>query len=1042
MTQYRLRLHSERVIGPLNFEDLIELKKAGKIEGNEDVQIFPTGDWKPMASFPELLELSSVEENEEDAATFIRKINLEELREEVSKTDQFPKKFEYEKKTPFSSRSDAIELDESPQEIDESVIESEVNSESTVVKSIAKKSAQDTDDKTKINTDTLKYLEELKREKEKALEEEVEKVEPEPEINLETDATQIISLDSLKELKKSEKNSEAEFEKEKQSFLKEKLEIEKRLKDSELAEKENDEDEDLESLNSKRKKILLILVVLAIAYVVLFPAEENKNTVKKIVLKEPRIEFPIRFDQPDKNKAEILYKAGLVYEKEGSYFSEIKAGIKYKLSAENQFNTNPALARLIFLYSSHLDNSSNLKEDANTIFKLVQIFKTKALIDPNFAAAIALFYIETEKYTAAVNTIEKYNAIKKSNPTVELFAVYLDALIKTGDLVKAKAVAKKIETVDMKTRSIYVHLTLINYYTLIGNLERPSQIVADARKIFKRSIPLNLERAKLLFYNEDFKSLKKLLGQLRSVNLGGSRVHYAKYLEYMGLLSAKEGNEKKAEYYFDKALKTHESLELRSRLAELYVQGASSQNTMVSESKAVQLIANSKLQAKKGNWKFAFKDALEANRIAPNFLPAKIYLAKLQINQSIFKEAIDTLEELYDKNPKNPEIVFTLVDAYIESYKFTDVQRLLTILNSSELRNSPEYTSLTAKYYIYKDDFTNSQAWLIRAINKDPLNDKNQFELAKMYIKYNKFNRAKTRLNKAMDLDPANTEYRVAYSKILYEVDGASFAIGYLYNVLQDFPDNGRILSQIGISYYRSGQIKSFEGIKDKLKSIPNKDTTLYEFLIEAAVIDGKPQDQIEYSQKLIEQNPGDLKTRLNLGKIYMSQEKYKKALNEFKAIEDRLETYPMLQLYMANLYMLTDNLDKATELAMKEVKANSSSELGYILLGDIYSRKKEYVEAENSYKKAQKINGENVDMLLGLAKINFKKSQYDLTIDLFLKARENAPERAEIHKLLGDAYRKMGQSSLAMESYKLFLELSPTSKYKDEINSYVQKMQ
>ncbi len=1040
MTQYRVRLQNDRVIGPLNLEDLIELKKAGKIDGSEEVQIFPTGDWKKMSSFPELSTLSNVLENDDDAATFIRKINLEELKEEADQTQQFPKKFEYEKKTPFSSKSEKVEKEDEtivPEKKDEVEIP-----DATVIKKVAKPAEPQDDDKTKINTNTLKYLEELKKAKEKELEEEALAVEPEPEIDLDSDATQVISLDALKDLKHSEKSSEKEFAKEKADFLKEKKEIEKKIKESVVEEEEEDEDNEDDAKKAKKKKLLLIFVVFLIAYVVLFPEEEKKSTLKKIVLQEPRIEFPIRFDQPDKTKASILYKEGLILEKEGSYLSEIKAGIKYKLSAENQFNSNPALARLIFLYSSHLDNSTNKKEDANTIFKLVQIFRTKALQDPDFTAAVALFYIQTEKYAAAVNTVEKYNAIKKSNPTVELFAVYLEALLKIGDLVKAKAVATKIETVPMKDRSIYVHLSLINYYSLIGNFERPSEIIAEARKIFKRSIPINLERARLLFYKEDFESLKKLLRQLRTVNLGKSRVHYAKYLEYMGLVAAKEGDEKKAEYYFDKALKTHESLELRSRLAELFVPGAADQNSMVAESKAIQLIANSKIQAKKGNWKFAFKDALEANRIASNFIPAKIYLAKLQIDQSIFKEAIETLEELYKNNSRNPEIVFTLIDAYIESYKFTDVQRLLTILNTSEMRNRPEYTSLTAKYYIYKEDFASSVAWLQRAINKDPLNDQNQFELAKMFIRYNKFNRAKTRLNKAMDLDPANTDYRVAYSKILYEVDGASFAIGYLYDVLQDFPDNGKILSQIGISYYRSGQIKSFEGIKEKLQSIPNKDTTLYEFLIKAAVIDGKPQDQIKYSQKLIELNPGDLKTRLNLGKIYMQQEKYKKALIEFKAIEDRLETYPMLQLYMANLYVLTDNLDMATELAMKEIKANSSSELGYILLGDIYSKKKDYVEAENYYKKAQKINGENVDMLLGLAKINFKKSQYDLTLDLFLKARENAPERAEIHKLLGDAYRKMGQSSLALESYKLFLELSPTSKYKDEISTYIQKMQ
>jgi tetratricopeptide (TPR) repeat protein len=144
----------------------------------------------------------------------------------------------------------------------------------------------------------------------------------------------------------------------------------------------------------------------------------------------------------------------------------------------------------------------------------------------------------------------------------------------------------------------------------------------------------------------------------------------------------------------------------------------------------------------------------------------------------------------------------------------------------------------------------------------------------------------------------------------------------------------------------------------------------------------------------------------------------------------------------MSKLFLLTDDFEKAKELAKKEIKANSSSEFGYILLGDIHSKEKDYLDAEKQYKIAQKLDGDNVDMLIGLAKINFKKSQYELALDLFLKARNNAPERSEIHKLLGDAYRKMSQSSLAIESYKLFLELSPTSKYKDEINTYMRMMQ
>ncbi len=1052
MTKYRVRLKTGRVVGPFDREQIFELKRKSRIEGFEEIQIFPTGDWKEISSFQEFegIELEKEVENE---ATFIKKINLEDLKKEVdsSSVDAFPKKFEYEKKTPFSDRpqvEDSIQVESIDEaELLEDPIE-DVIEETVVEKKPVKEEQIEESDKTQINPNTHKYLEELKRakledEKNKKLEDEKKKLE-EPEVNLDTDSTQFINLDSLKsDLAKNIKSTEKEFKVEEKKAEKEKRKIEKekeklKLKASQMEEEDDDEEES----PNKRKQIILLVAGLLLLYVFFTPDESEKKKIQKISFKYPRISFPIRFDKPDSKQASALYQEGKKLYSVGTYINNIKSSIAYRKSVENKFNGNPAAGKLIFLYSLLLNDSKDRTEDANTIFKLVQIFKTKALSEADYAAGLALFYLRMKKYNAAVNTFERYNTVKKSNPTVDLYAVHLRALLKTGDLIEAKKIAQKIETTDIKKQSMFVILSLINYYSTIGNYEKPAEIITTVKGVYKKSIPLNLERAKLLIYDEDFKSLEKLLIQLRGENLGESKAYYAKYLEYKGLLAIHKGEIERAQKFFQKALKTHESLELRSRLASLFEDNVTGQNELIIESKALQLVASSKLQVENKNWKFAFKDALEANRIAPNFIPAKIHLATLQIKQSLFKEAINNLESLYKQNNKNPEIVFTLVDAYIEAYKFTDVRRLLTILNTSELRKNTQYTSLTAKYYIYKEDFKNSVFWLQKAININPLNDSNLFELAKMYIKFNKFNKAKLTLNKAMDLDPAKVEYRIAYSSILYESDGADIAIAYLYNVLQDFPDNAKLLSQIGIFYYRSGQIKLFETIKKQLKSIPNKDTTLHYFLIEAAKLDDKPSVQIEESKKLISMNPGDLKIRLELGKLYMEMEKYKDALREFKAIENRLDTYPNLQLYMSNLYLLTDNLDKAVELAQKEIKANASGELGYILLGDIYSKQKNYIEAENQYKKAQRINGESVDMLLGLAKISFKKSQHDLALDLFLKARDNAPERAEIHKLLGDVYRKMAQSSLAIESYKLFLELSPTSKYKGEINTYIRTMQ
>ena len=1064
MKKYRIRLQNGRVIGPITALELPELVAKKHIDGSEDFQLFPTGDWKKVDNFPDLEEMLETEEEFEvdTEATFIKKISLSDLKDEETQEKDFPKKFEYEKRTPYSKalkeieeNIESVKEDQDTEKVEEKIdlkdlkLDEEsvkLDESETITKTVTDKpSIEDNQDKTIVNLDTKKYLEQLKKEEEKK-EEELKKNQQKPvvpEIDLDNDSTQFIDLNALKsevksEVKKVEKelNLELKTHKKEQKVKEQKEAIEKRKLELEAIEEEDDEN------NSPKNKILLIVGVLIIGLVLLFP-EEKKKTIKKISIIKPDISFPIQYDIPSKEKSTELYnKATLLLKKENTYLNTIRASKLYRQSLENNFKNNKAAGKLIFLYSKLLENSDTVIDDSNTVFKLVQIFKNKAIADPTYASGISLFYYNMNKPHAAVKIIEKFNAVKKNNPTLELFAVYLKSLLKVGDLVKAKAVADKLSGVPVKKRPLFVQLTLIEYYNFVGNFEKSSGIIVPALGVFPNSVPLLLAQSKLLVYDEDFETLNKVLKKIRVLVVENSKIYYSKFLEYRALYSVSKGKVPEAINFFKKALKTHESSELRSRLATLSESSNPEANNIIVESKALQLINNSKAQLVKNNWRFAFKDALEAARIAPDFYEAKIHLAYLQTTQSLFKEAIEILEEIYQNDPHDKKVVFALLNTYIESYKFSDVKKMLTLISGSEMRNDPRFYSMSAKYYVYKDDFVNALPWLQRAINKNPLDDRNIYRLAKMLIKYNKFEKGKMQLNKAMDLDPSKVIYRISFSEILYEVDGSDAAIGYLYDVLSDFPDHPKILSQIGIFHYRSGQIKSFNNIKEKLSSLPHKDTTLYEFLIEAAKLDDKLEDVIKNSKKLIQLNPGDLRVRLNLGKTYMELNKYKEALVEFKAIEYRLDTYPNLQLYMSKLFLLTDDYEKAKELAMKEIRANSSSEFGYILLGDIYSKQKEYLKGEKQYKIAQKINGENVDMLIGLAKINFKKSQYELALDLFLKARNNAPERPEIHKLLGDAYRKMSQSSLAIESYKLFLELSPTSKYKDEINTYIRMMQ
>tara|TARA_B100001971_G_scaffold213155_1_gene245600 strand:- start:192448 stop:195690 length:3243 start_codon:yes stop_codon:yes gene_type:complete len=1080
MSKYRFRLKNGRVIGPFQIEDIPELINKGHINGDEECQLYPVGDWAKISTFDDINKLfENVGDTNNSEATFVKKLSELNLGQDsgldesttdslTSSNDEFnteqinfPKEFsfneddgtkplsatqlnnlhgEQSESTPEEEQleDEGLVEEDNVEEVDPTLTETELNTRANIRN-------EENHDKTQINPDTLKYLEELKKEQDKKAEEEREKLEAqalkEPEVDLDNDSTQFISLDQLKgEVKEELDESISELKKEakKEKIKKKKERIRKKKEKEKQIEIEEEEEEE----ESRLKKIIIGVIVIATAFILLSPEKEKPKGPPPINLLDPDISFPTEYVQDKNNPVdpEEKYKQGLIEYYKGGYKNKLKAIKLLKTSVQYKSKDNKAIPWLIYLYSDVLDNSNTKIEDAKVIFDLSVIHKTKAINNTYYAAAKAYFYLKMGKVNAAIKIIEEFASIDGNKPSVELFMVYLKALSAGGNLVKAEDIRKKLEGLSKKSYDIYT--TLFDFYVFKSEYELAQNILLEAEKQFKEDVGLMLRKAKLLIYKEDFKSLDTLLTKIRWQGADGSKIYYSRYLEYKGLVAASNKKVKEAAKLFNDALKIHESDELRSRLAGLSESDDMEVNKVIIESKAKELIARAKNHLEKLNYKFATIDAFKAKSIAPNYIPAHLMVAQIQVKQSLFQEAIEGLQALNKKYTNDSSIAFELANAYIEAYKFDKAKRIITAQATPENQNNPTYYTVSAKYYVYKDMFQEAVNKLKLAININPLNDENVYRLAKVFMRYRKYNLARRFLKTCIELDPANVDYRVSYADIIYETDGTEEAIGYLLNTLVYFPDNARINGNIAIYYYKSGQQTQFKAIKEKLEKLPDKDPELYKFLIQAAKLDEKNDDVIKYSKELININPGDLQARLFLGQVYMKLERYKEALYEFNEIKSRLDTYPKLQYYMSKLYLLTDNVEEATKLAKQEIKANPSGIDGFILLGEILRNEKDYIEAEKYYKQAQKIDRDNVDVLIGLGVIAFKKSQYDSALNLLEKAKKTDPAKAEIHKLLGDVYRASQQSALAIESYKLFLELSPNSSYKENLESYIRMMQ
>ncbi len=1053
MTKYRIRLKNGRVIGPFLIEQLHELKAKNHIVGSEEAQIFPTGDWLPLKSFEFYAEL--IKENkttsitpDKSESTFV--IDLTKLRNQKNEfeIDQI----DVVKHQPVVELTETIRI-ASPLSIEKDI--PKTASDNTLFEMQLDNTSgvdveNDIGNKTIINPVAQQEIERLKREQKvfeasKKAEEEQKKYELEiykkqeaqKSIEEADETTQMIRLDSHRDLMLVAQEEEEKIEKEIKAIKKKKKaeeeQVEQDLKDEE---KENEE-----FVKKKKIKLIGFLAILGILYAIFFPSDEKPKNPPFVHL-NPIIVFPVPFDKADSKRAQIEYEKAVSLFASGEYPNLIKSGELLKSAYENNIDSEDILSLLVRVYAEELKHSKEKLLDAQIIFNLIQAKRPFLVRNPNGAIGLNLFYMAINKPEAASDVLSKYLKLYPKNVTQDLFAVYLKTLIKTGKIDAISQFHKPLLKAPQKNR--YTYDALIEYSLLNQEHEQALEYMNEAIKNNPKSVMFYLYKLDFVIKNKNFNEAKALLVKLEELNMENSDFNRARYLELKGLILAKQGDTKGATALFMKSLQIEDSIELRMKLADLAGSDNPQSETdkLIAESKAIKQLSLAKEFFEKRNYELAMSAAAKATDVLPGHIPSELFLAKVQLRLGLAKQALKTLEELIKIYPDNNSINLALIDAYIDTYKFNDAKNRIAVVSGTVLKNSYEFASANGRLYIKMGDSLQAISWLRNSINMNPLNDHDIYLLSELLIKRANFDAARLLLNKCMELDPVNTDYRIAYSKIVYEQQDDTSAIGYLLGLLNEFGENPRILSEIAVFYYRAGKIKDFQVYKEKLEKLTTKDKSLYEFLIRAALLDERFDEIPNLVEQLIAIEPGELEAMMTAGRVLYENGKLVEAAKWFKRIQEKLETYPKVQYYIAKIKYLSKDFDGAMKDVEADLKANGDNDADLTLMAQIFVEKGDLIQAENMYKKSQKINPKNFDALMGLADLSTKRNNFDLALDLYKKAMIEKGDQPIIHKKIGDVYRLLGQGALAVESYKLYLEMNPEAPDRSQIQSYINLMQ
>lgn len=1056
MMKYRIRLSDGRVIGPFQKQELFQLKMKGHIKGTEEAQVFPVGDWSPLPTFDFYQEL--MDENktsvitEKKDETFV--INLTQIRNQVQEKEidkmaapgpVIAELTETVKLDPPGAKKSGIEieLDHGPS--------FELNS-SDVPEPFDLELDNGEDSRTQINPvareEVLRMRERLKEEEEKRKAEEdriakeeraLQIVDEEAKavvaIPIEDESTQMIKLDSLA-------TDLMEIAEEEERAIENHANLVKSKEAERLQAEKAESEEAQETEQPKRKRLIMFVIAgLIVAYVAFFP-EDDKPKKPPFQHIPPEIEFPIPWDKSDKMKSEAEFNKGSELFAKSSYVNVIKAGKLFKSSYENNLDNLAALNFLVRSYAEQLKSSKQKSEDGLQLFKLIKGKRPFLIQDPNGVIGLNLFYMNINKPDAAVDVVARYLKLNPDKRTPDLFAVYVMSLLKAGKIDAVKTFLIPLEKAPQKTR--YTYEALIEYYTLNQEYEKAEEYIDDAMKNHPQLVTFKLAKAEALMRTKRFKEMIPFLNQAEDMALEYNELYLAKFLELKGLLLAFQGDVKLATKLLTKSLAITDSPTLRMRLADLSASDSAEADTnkLILESKAYKYVSQAKDFFEKGNFELAMSAAARGADTFPGHIASELYLAKVQLRLGLAQQALTTIAELLKKYPDNSEVNFAAIEAYINTYKFNEAKNQIAIVAASPMKASYKFPSLNAKLYIKMNDSLQAISWLRASLGVNPLNDKDIFALAEIMTKKANFDIARSLLNDCMELDPINPDYRIALANIIYETQDDQAAIGYLLGLLQEFGENPKFLSKIAIFYFRAGKIKDFMAYKDKLEKLPKKDKALYEFLIQAALLDERYQDIPGYVEELLKIEPGEIESMMTAGRVLFETGKLQEAATWFLRVKERLPSYPKVQYYNARIKYLMGDVEKAIEEAKNDIKDNGENDTSLSFLGEMYAHKGDLIEAEKLFKKAQKLNARSYEAIVGLADVSTKRSNFDQALDLYKRALKLRSDDADVYRKTGDVYRLLGQGALAIEAYKMYLEMNPEAKDKAQIESYINLMQ
>lgn len=447
----------------------------------------------------------------------------------------------------------------------------------------------------------------------------------------------------------------------------------------------------------------------------------------------------------------------------------------------------------------------------------------------------------------------------------------------------------------------------------------------------------------------------------------------------------------------------------------------------------------------------------------PDYVPAWIALAEVNLAQNKLDEAGDLIARALGRDPQNLEA--TLLQGRLFNLKGDPAKAITHFERLAEAYpRVPVIHQELGRAYAASGDLTKAINSLNQALALAPNSPEVPLLLAQLNSRKGDHNAAIALLRRTVEQRPTNAQARLMLADAYRNQGNLDDALGIYSQLEQQAPQSPQLPMLRGLVLAQQGKLADARAAFEKSFSLSPDSPLALEQLVNLSLRERQFAPAVARVEAEIAKNPKlDGFGQLLIAKVLLAEEKPDEAEGRLKKAIELMPDSPTAYFLLAGIYARTNQQEKALSQLNEVVSRDPKQLTALMLIGVIHDQEGNYPSAREAYEKLLTLNPRSVVALNNLAYLHaerlneldkaqelaqrarvlapndphnadtlgwilHRKRQYPWALSLLQEAAEKLPGEAEIQFHLGLTHYMMGDEPAARAALERSLQNSPTA--------------